>query len=567
MGQIILNVSDVVTGAVSWTRTSYYDSNYDIKWYDSVTWRQQSNFGTRGFNSSRIPNMATVTSVTLSFNHRKESSLGGASYSYYQTQFHDTSTQATNTAIKNWLNDNKTETGFPDVSLDFIIIGSGGTGTITPSSATTYGFNATARVYNIKLVINYEIPNGIDGDGFSPISGLTFGYNFSPMNLLAGENTTGTYSFYGAGCYGFRVNYRPEGFDDYVAGDIISVTSGTSTEIRYNSMGYSDYSAFPNRATQMQVSFDFFTDSAQTIFTSTDWIDSGVYFLKERVAPVIQCIVTDTAGHLETYGRPIQNQSTLNYTFTFTPDEFSDATIVSKVAYIDGMEVEIANGAVVYPVTVAEGSTAQLLVQATDSYGFVTEEVYNINSYTYTVPKIDLFKVLRYVLVDGSPVFAGQGEFGALTLKASTASLGNQNSYSIEFSDGTTTTTLYSGQGNPNVNITNDITKIASYILDAEQVYTCSITITDDFNTVSKTCIVRKSGAPVLSVESYGVGFGKAPTGSTSNLTFDCDYPAILNQPVVFTNVTGINTLNFEGTEYVLRQDTAGAAGYITFIV
>lgn len=569
MGQIILNVGQTVSSKSEWTIMGTYD-NTDNKYYYSTPSPTTGQSVFKTIYTSRIPSNATVTSVSLTYKHRHYadgSSVTNHGYSHTTDWIYEgNNTKATNENIKNWLNSHKTEQGFQNFGLVFQYRGDGGRG-VGDFIGSSY-FWVTVLTYDVKLVINYEFSDGVEGENFSPLTGVTFGYHFSPMNLLAGEPTTGTYSIYGSGIYGFRVNYRPEGFSDHTTGDLISVVSENNTLIKTNSFGYSDYSTFPNRATQMEVSFDFYTDAEQTTFISTDWKNSGVYFLKERIAPSIAAAVSDSAGYLEKYGRPIQNLSELTYTLTFSPDPYSDATIIAKSAMLDGETINIVDDKIIRPINMPEGTRSQMIVETTDSYGLTTEEVYNLYSYTYTNPKLDVFKVSRYEIVDGVPVFAGAGEKGAISLKGATASLGEQNTYSIVFFDGVTETTIYEGVGALSINEVNNIEKLANYLFDLNQQYNCSLTLSDDLGSVTRFSTLRKSGAILLQVEQYGVGIGKAPTGTKENPTFDCGMPANITQPASFANVTGITTLNFEGTEYTIQFAPANsaAAGFITIV-
>lgn len=273
---------------------------------------------------------------------------------------------------------------------------------------------------------------------------------------------------------------------------------------------------------------------------------------------------------MEKYGKPIQTLSELHYLFTPTTDPYSEAKITSIVASWDNVDSVLTNGEyILHTESISPDIEKYLTIRATDSFGMTSTITLPLTSYIYTVPKIELFKVSRYELQDGVPIFAGAGEKGALSLKTSTSSLGGQNTYRVSFSDGTVSTILYEGVGELNINIINDLEKLASYVFALDQIYNCSITITDDMNEVTRFSTVRKSGAILLQVESYGIGIGTVPSGTSESPTFDCAFPAVITNAASFSDARGIDSLNLEGTEYKIQMGTStdAAEGFITIII
>ena len=527
----------------------------DMLEYTSITTAPTTGYSTRTISSSMIPSGAVIKSATLNATAVASYSSSLRSYSANKYISNSGSIEANNSNIAVWLTNMGED--FTDMGIVFQIRAASNQalnnqfGTFNRWIKLTYN--------NVSLEIEYEYSDrGSDGK-VTFADNFTLEYHFSPIGLLEGEITNGTYLLTGSAT-GLKVDYRPYGFSNHTEGEVMNYTSSGTTSILTNVMGYSSYASFPERATPMQVRFTLYKNNTTE---TSDWLDAGVFFLKERALPVVEAAVVDTAGYFERYGRPIQNKSTLNYTFTITTDPYSEAIVTDIVGILDGNQVEITNNFFSRPITKDENELSTFTIRVTDSFGIVSETNYDMYSYTYFAPKIDAFKVSRYALKDGEPFFAGEGNQGALTLKAETASLGGQNTYSIVFSDGITSTTLYEGIGNPAINIKNDIQKLSSYTFNEDEVYNCYINLIDDLNTVTRFSTVRRSGAPVLDIEQIGVGFGVMPTSP-----FDCAFPANFTQPVHFSAPNGINSIMINGTEYAIQQASIASAreGFITIV-
>ena len=545
---------------------TYYDSSSGSYICDYVT-TPTTGYSTRTVNASHIPQGAKIISVSLNSDYYMSYST-----SYLNdndlTQYiqNSNSTSATNANLKKWLEN--MNGNYTDFGIIFQV--KAGSGQYSQTTTVSMSHSITATYTEAYIIVEYEYPNDRPDETISFPNGTTLNYHFDKKGLLAGETTQGTYLVLGPST-GFKVDYKPTGFGDFTnGGEFIVTTNNNASVIKRSNLGYSDYSTFPQRATEMLVRFTIYLTADKTSYQQTDWLNSGVYFLKERVSPVIEYTVTDTAGHLEKYGKPIQTLSELHYLFTPTTDPYSEAKITSIVASWDNVDSVLTNGEyILHTESISPDIEKYLTITATDSFEMTSTIILPLTSYIYTAPKIELFKVSRYELQDGAPVFAGAGEKGALSLKTSTSSLGGQNTYRVSFSDGTVSTVLYEGVGELNINIINDLEKLASYVFALDQTYNCSITITDDMNEVIRFNTVRKSGAILLQVESYGIGIGTIPSGTVESPTFDCAFPAVITNAASFSDARGIDSLNLEGTEYKIQMGTStdAAEGFITIII
>ena len=545
---------------------TYYDSSSGSYICDYVT-NPTTGYSTRTFRASYLPQGAKIISVSLNSDYYMNYST-----SYLRdndlTQYiqNSNSTRATNAALKKWLED--MNGNYTDFGIIFQV--KAGPGQYSQTTTVSMSHSITATYTEAYIIVEYEYPNDRPDETVSFSNGTTLNYHFDKKGLLAGETTQGTYLILGPST-GFKVDYKPIGFEDFTnGGEFIVTTNNSGSIIKQSNLGYSDYSTFSQRATEMLVRFTIYLTADKTSYQQTDWLNSGVYFLKERISPVIEYTVTDTAGHLEKYGKPIQALSELHYLFTPTTDPYSEAKITSIVASWDNVDSVLTNGEyILHTENINPDIEKYLNIRATDSFGMTSTITLPLTSYIYIAPKLELFKVSRYELQSGAPVFAGAGEKGALSLKASTSSLGGQNTYKVSFSDGAISTVLYEGVGELNINIINDLEKLASYVFALNQTYNCSITITDDMNEVTRFNTIRKSGAVLLQVETYGIGIGTVPSGTIENPTFDCAFPAVITSEASFSDARGIDSLNLEGIEYKIQMGTStdAAEGFITIII
>lgn len=564
MGQIVL-YADSFSLTTTWTTYLHYD-NASATYYPSYNERKVGN-KIITFNTSCIPKNATITSASVQTGTiLKTSSKSGVTATYNYRYFSGESVVVTDEKLLAKLTEGRSDTGYQDIDINFWMCAPQrypSQDYMSPGS-NSYWIKET---YNgAYLVINYTFDDGTDEHSYSPATGINFTYQFSPKSILAGETTIGTYNFSGAGYYGLRINYRPEGHTNLANSQIITFTSSASSTITSSSISYSDYSSFSSRVTKLQVNFDFFTNSAQTSYTSSGWMDSGVYLLKSRKKPEITYTVSDRAGHFEKYGRPIQNLSELIYNFTFTLDPYSEAKLAQNSVTWEGTETSPVLNPFIIPITFDSSTTKNIIVKAKDSYGLENTINIKLNSYEYSVPIIDLFRISRYQIVDGIPVFVGAGINGALTLKSSTASIGGKNTYQVIFSNGISSSTIYNGIGALSLNETNNTSKLSTYTFDEDKNYNCFITVKDDLTEVTRFFTLRRAGATIMQVESYGIGIGRAPTGTITAPSFDCAFPAKMTKQTTFTNVNGINAINIDGKEYTIQlaSEASAAEGFIT---
>lgn len=564
MGQIVL-YADSFSLTTTCETYLYYDKA-SATYYPSYSERNAGN-KIITFNTSCIPKNATITSASVQTGTvSKTSSKNGVIATENARYFSGETILVTDERLLDKLTEGRTDTGYQDIDINFW--------TCVPQRYPSQDYMSPgSNSYWIKetysgahLVVNYTFDDGTDEHSYSPATGINFTYQFSPKGILAGETTIGTYNFSGAGYYGLRVNYRPEGYTNLANSQIITFTSSASSTITSSSISYSDYSSFSSRATKLQVNFDFFTNSAQTSYTSSGWMDSGVYLLKSREKPEITYTVSDSAGHFEKYDRPIQNLSELAYNFTFTPDPYSEAKITQNSITWEGTETSPVINPFIIPITFDSSTTKNIIVKARDSYGLENTINIELKSYEYSVPIIDLFRISRYQIVDSTPVFAGAGTNGALTLKSSTASIGGKNTYQIIFSNGVSSSTIYNGTGALSLNETNNTSKLSTYTFDEDKNYNCSITVKDDLTEVTRFFTLRRAGSILMQVESYGIGIGCVPTGTTTVPSFDCAFPAKMTGQATFTDVNGINALNIDGKEYTIQlaSEASAADGFIT---
>ena len=443
MGQIVL-YADSFSLITTWTTYLHYDVA-SATYYPSYNTRNAGS-KTITFNTSCIPKNATITSASVKTGAVIKTASGPSALNSAQYLGNETRVVATDEKVLTELIGSRTSNGYQNISITYWMCAPSnypGASSMSPGS-NSYWIKEEYK--DAHIIINYEFDNGTDEYFYSPIDGVNFTYQFSPKGILAGEATTGTYNFSGIGYYGIRINYRPEGYTNLANSQIITFTSSVSSTIVTNSISYSDYSSLSSRATKLQVNFDFFTNSAQTSYTSSGWMDSGVYLLKSRAKPEITYTVSDSAGHLEKYGRPIQNLSELTYNFTFAPDPYSEAKLTESSITWEGAETSPVTNPFIVPITFGSSAIKYIVVNAKDSYNLENSIVIELKSYEYSAPIIDLFRISRYQIVDGAPIFTGAGVNGALTLKSSTASLGAKNTYQIIFSNGISSSVI-SGKG------------------------------------------------------------------------------------------------------------------------
>lgn len=126
--------------------------------------------------------------------------------------------------------------------------------------------STTATYTDVYLVVNYEYPEDRPDETITFSNGTTLNYHFDKKGLLAGETTQGTYLVLGPST-GFKVDYKPTGFEDFTnGGEFIVTTNNDVTVIKKSNLGYSDYSTFPQRATEMLVRFTIYLTADKTSY-------------------------------------------------------------------------------------------------------------------------------------------------------------------------------------------------------------------------------------------------------------------------------------------------------------
>lgn len=86
-----------------------------------------------------------------------------------------------------------------------------------------------------------------------------------------------------------------------------------------------------------------------------------------------------------------------------------------------------------------------------------------------------------------------------------------------------------------------------------------------------------------LAASNYGVGIGKKATGTQASPKFEVAYPSFFDDDIIvtgdvnatefagdgsaITNVTAVAVNFSDGVSRIFRTGTAGAAGYVTFIL
>lgn len=534
------------------------DGSYTDVSYSTPT----SQTGTCIFETSKIPSGSKIISASFDYEYWRSNSYSGA----ISTSISTTGNSATANNLKAYLTNMGNTFSDLQINVRFQAASGQGSSNLSPG---TYTRSVAAHVTSTSLTITYEYNGGTQDITITPIDGVSFNYHFNPTSLLEGESSIGTYTITGEGLYGLKIEYRPAGFTNYITGDTLTFTSEATSLIQTSAYSYPNYSELTTRATEMQVRFTFYTNANKTTSTLSDWINSGVYFLKSRMLPSITFTVVDSTGLLSKYSRPIQGYSNLTYTLNVTSDPYSDSEITSIIAQWKGESYPITNNSFTFTPEDDESITNTLKFIATDTYNLVGSTSTNITTYSYYAPKIETFRVSRYIMKNNAPYFGGEGTSGALTLKTSNASFGGKNPYTVTFSNGSTTSTLAQGTGNSNINLLNDLTKLSSYTFDENKVYNCSLVIKDELNEVTRFFTLRRAGAALLQIESTGVGIGCAPTGTASSPSFDCAFNTKITGLTTFRNVNGINSLVINNKEYIIQlaSESSAAEGFITITI
>lgn len=243
--------------------------------------------------------------------------------------------------------------------------------------------------------------------------------------------------------------------------------------------------------------------------TNVAWTTVGSYSYNitlsfpASVKPGVSLTVTDGEGHLETYGKYIQNVSTFDIKAVFTKSYNAEITAQS----ITANGATYTNDEVVTSVIKSAGSQT-IKASATDTRKRTGTAEVTVDVYEYMFPIISALKVKR---CDFDGTENGQGEYIQVTFNADITSLDGQNSanYALQYKKSTDTSyeTVEFEDIAGQYSVAN---KTHIFEADTGSAYDILITATDDFTTTNR----NTSGSTALVIMHFkasgrGMGIGK----------------------------------------------------------
>ena len=222
------------------------------------------------------------------------------------------------------------------------------------------------------------------------------------------------------------------------------------------------------------------------------------------VKPSIALTITDGEGHLQKYGKYIQNISTFDVVATCTKAYGADITSTKITANGDSYtDTSFTTGVIKIP------GTQQITASVTDTRMRTGTKEVTVDVYAYTSPIISTLKVKR-CNVDNTE--NPQGEYLQVTFSANVTSLDGKNSakYALQYKkskEGTFSTPVEFSSLSGNYSVSNFY---YTFPADTGSAYDIIVTATDDFSTTSR----NTNGSTALVIMHFkasgrGMGIGK----------------------------------------------------------
>lgn len=287
--------------------------------------------------------------------------------------------------------------------------------------------------------------------------------------------------------------------------------------------------------------------TAPTIGTSTKGDGAGLY--------------STYSGYVSGFSKPI-----LTYAIGLDWTHFDYITAVANASVKIGnsvknysTDIDTNNRNAVIQLGTLPQSSGELSIAVTltvtDLAGNVATKSETIKAYAYKVPTLTV--QARRASKNTSNLFEPVGTGTALQLNAKVSGfvrVNSQSSYSIKlaFKEESASAfgsaiTVASGK---TANYTYDDYANGTAILDASETsktldsrknYSYRVTFSDGISTITYNGSIS-AGSAIFNIEPNGVAIGKISTGTSSNMKFECAYPATFEKPVTFVEgVSGIS--------------------------
>lgn len=257
--------------------------------------------------------------------------------------------------------------------------------------------------------------------------------------------------------------------------------------------------------------------------------------VKVRNAPTVTMAWSDAEELIEVYGNLIQNKSRPRVSITAALDTAADPDNVLTVRELTLTDLfhttsyTAGNDTLEIDELVNSGTVTAVL-SVTDSYGKTGSYTQTLTVLEYLAPSIDLLTFERYTTKTdehGDPVYVPDDNSPTVwvNINANVSPLNGLNAWTLTADPEGETVEMASGEDGEHIIDSRNRSMFTEELSEADE-WRFTVTLTDQFGSVSKAIFIPKSGA-ILDIELTGVAVGKRSEGTEQNPLFEVAYPAV----------------------------------------